>query len=104
MFNCVFFEDGFTAIRNYCIKNFVAVNYVGLVQIKNYAKYNYLWREIWMLLRYRWENFLNIFFWLFSIGAAIMPPSLLIPMVDWYKDKIYSKKLRNIKFKHALQK
>lgn len=98
MFNDIFPENEFSSFRNHCIKNFAAINYVGLVQIKNYAKYNYLWREIKLLFIYRWQNFFNIFFWLFSIGTLIIPSSLLIPLVDWYKDKIYSMKLRNIKF------
>src|SRR3989344_2584302 len=35
MFDSVFYEPEFREIKNKCIKNFVAVNYVGLVQIRN---------------------------------------------------------------------
>ncbi len=102
MFDTVFSEYKFNKMKDYCIKNFVSVNYIGLVQIKNYAKYRYLWREIWLLLRYRWRNIFSFPFWLFSLGTIIMPSFLLIPLVDWYKNKIYSKSLRDIKFEYVL--
>ena len=60
MFDNVFYEKNFQKIKKYLIKNFVAVNYVGLVQIKNYAKFRYLLREIWMLLKYRKKRQLKL--------------------------------------------
>jgi len=102
MFENVFFEDKFRKIKKYCIKNFVAVNYVGLVQIRNYARYRYLLREIWYLVKYRWQNIFSFQFWFFSLGCLIMPPFLLIPLVDWYKSKIYSVFLKEIKFEYDL--
>ena len=104
MFNNVFYEKGFKEFREYMIENFVAVNYVGLVQIRNYTEYRYLLREIWILLKYRWQNIYNLQFWFFSLGCIVIPPRLLIPMVDWYKNKINSKRLKNIKFKYILVK
>ena len=100
MFNNVFYEKKFENLRGYMIKNFVAKNYVGLVQIKNYAKFRYLLREIYMLLKYRLENIFNLQFWFFSIGCIIAPPFILIPMVDWYKNQLNSKRFRNIKLEH----
>ena len=102
LFQNVFPEKEFEKIRKYCIKNFVANNYVGLVQIRNYAKYRYLWREIFYLVKYRWDNILSPQFWFFSLGCAIMPASLLIPLVDWYKNKVNSKNLNHIKFEYKL--
>jgi glycosyltransferase involved in cell wall biosynthesis len=98
----IFEEEEFKKFREYFIKNYVAKNYVGLVQIRNYAKYRYLWREIWMLLKYRPENIGSPTFWFFSLGCAITPPFILIPLVDWYKRKINSRKLRHIKFRYSL--
>ena len=86
--NNVFPEKKFEPLRKYAIKNYVANNYVGLVQIRNYARYKYLLREIRMLLKYRWQNIYSHSFWFFSLGCMIMPPFLLIPLVDWYKSKI----------------
>ncbi|MBA7602438.1 hypothetical protein ES703_09527 [subsurface metagenome] len=102
MFNNVFYEKKFEKFRKYCIKNFVAVNFVGLVQLRNYARYRYLLREIFLLLKYRWENIFSPQFWFFSLGCIIIPAQLLIPIVDWYKDKILAKYLKNIKFEYQL--
>jgi len=102
MFNSVFNGKKYQKLRNYFIKNFVATNYVGLVQIRNYARYQYLIREIFLLLKYRWQNIYNLGFWFFSLGCLIMPPSLLIPLVAWYKNNIYALKLRGIKFEYSL--
>lgn len=105
MFNNVFYEKEFEDIREKCIKDFVAVNYAGLIQIRNYAKYRYLLREIYLLVKYRWQNFFNFSFWFFSLGCAVMPPFLLIPLVDWYKNNVnvkILKKFKNIKFESQL--
>jgi len=101
-FNNVFPGDEFNELRKYCIKNYVAKNYVGLVQIRNYAKYEYLLREIWYLLKYRWENIFSLNFWFFSLGCMVMPPFILIPMVDWYKNSVNSKKLKHIKINYSI--
>lgn len=101
-FNNVFPGTEFEKFRKYAIKNYVARNYVGLVQIRNYAKYRYLLREIWMLLKYRPENIWSPSFWFFSLGCLVTPPFVLIPLVDWYKSKVNSKKLRHIKFNYKL--
>lgn len=102
MFESVFKEKEFEKVRKYCIKNFVAVNYVGLVQLRNYAKYRYLLREIYYLLKYRWQNIFSFQFWFFSLGCIIMPASFLIPMVDWYKNKVNSRNFKHIKFEYQL--
>jgi len=102
LFENIYPEKEFKKMRRYCIKHFVATNYVGLVQIRNYAKYRYLWREIFYLLKYRWDNILSPAFWFFSLGCAVTPASILIPMVDWYKNKVNSKNFNNIKFKYKL--
>jgi len=104
MFENVFFEDEFKELKKKCIKNFVAVNYIGLVQLGNYARYPVLLREIWYLLKYRWQNLFSLQFWFFSLGCAIMPTKLLIPLVDWYKNKINSRKLQHLKFNYLIKK
>lgn len=101
-FNAVFGEKQYEKFRKYAIKNYVAKNYVGLVQIRNYGRYKFLLREIWYLLKYRVENIASPAFWFFSLGCMIMPPMILIPLVDWYKNNINAKKLKNIKFQYNL--
>lgn len=101
MIKTVYSEKKYLSIQKYLIKNFVTKNYVGLVQLRNYAKYQYLIREIWYLIKFNWLNFFNPFFWFFSIGCLITPPVVLIPMVDWYKNKIYTQALKHIKFNYS---
>jgi len=102
MFNSVFKEKKYAKVRKYLIKNFVAVNYIGLVQIRNFARYRYLLREIYYLIKYRWQNFFNPQFWFFSLGTMIIPRSLLVPLVSWYKKNIYSQTLKHIRFVYKL--
>lgn len=94
----IFPEKEFENFRKYFIKNYVARNYVGLVQIRNYAKYQYFWREIWLLLKYRPQNIWNPNFWFYGLICVVTPPVVLIRLTDWYKSKILSGKLRHIKF------
>jgi glycosyltransferase involved in cell wall biosynthesis len=100
--NNIFPGKEFQNFRRYFIKKYVAKNYVGLVQIRNYAKYKYLLREIWMLLKYRPENIFSPTFWFFSLGSIVTPPFILIPLVDWYKQKINSRNYKDIKFNYEL--
>lgn len=94
MFETVFAGEELAKIKKFCLQNFVLRNYVGLVQIRNYAKYRYVWREIYFLIKYRWQNIFSPQFWFFSLGCALMPPFLLIPLVDWYKEKINSRLIK----------
>lgn len=98
MFKDVFSEAKFNDIRKKCIKNFVAINYVGLVQIKNFGTFRSLLREILLLIKFRPINLLSPFFWFFSLICLMIPSFLLIPLVDLYKSKIYSKTIKHIKF------
>ncbi len=104
MFETVFSEPEYEEIRTICIKEFVAKNYVGLVQIRNFAKkYSYLLREIKELIKYRPENLLSPAFWFFSMGTATLPPVLLVPMVDWFKRSVYSRTLCGIEYSYRLK-
>jgi len=98
MVKSVFFEKKYQRVQKYLIKDFITKNYVGLVQLRNYAKYKYLVREIWYLIKFNWLNIFSPSFWFFSIGCLITPTTTLIPLVDWYKNKIYSQSLKKIKF------
>ena len=100
MFKDVFSQSKFADIRRKCIHNFVAINYVGLVQIKNFGTFRALLREIYLLIKYRFNNLLNPSFWFFSLVCLIFPSFLLIPLVDLYKSKIYSKTINTIKFEY----
>lgn len=102
MVKSVFSEKKYQKVQKYLIKDFITRNYVGLVQLKNYAKYKYLVREIWFLIKFNWLNIFSPSFWFFSIGCLITPAAILISLVDWYKNKIYSQSLKHIKFEYFL--
>lgn len=95
MFENVFCEERFESFRKYAVQNFIANDYLGLIQIRNYARYRYLLREIGLFLKYRPLNFIDPRFWFFALGTMVMPPALLIPMVDWYKNNIGAKNYEN---------
>lgn len=99
MFNTIFCEDKFREVREYCVKDFAAKNFLGLIQIKNYGRLRWLIREIGLLLKH---NHLNIFdprFWFFSLGSLIVPKSILVPLVRFYKERILSNSLRGIELR-----
>jgi glycosyltransferase involved in cell wall biosynthesis len=100
MVKTVYSGPKYQKIQKYLIKDFITKNYVGLVQLRNYAKYKYFLREIWYLLKFNWHNLYSLQFWFFSLGCILTPPFILIPLVDWYKNKIYSKSLMEINFKY----
>jgi len=100
MVQSIFSEKKYQKVQKFLIKDFITKNYVGLVQLRNYAKYKYFLREIWYLIKFNWENIFSPSFWFFSLGCIVTPAKFLIPMVDWYKNKIYAKSLTEIKFKY----
>lgn len=102
MVKSIFYEKKYQRVQKYLIKDFITKNYVGLVQIKNYSHFKYLLREIWYLIKFNYQNLINPIFWFFSIGCIAVPPFILIPMVDSYKNKIYSQSLKHIKIKYKL--
>ncbi|MEI6970274.1 MAG: glycosyltransferase family A protein [bacterium] len=103
LFETMFPEPEFTVMRTKCIRDFVATNYVGLVQIRNYGRYSWLLREIGMLLRYRWVNVFSPQFWFFSLGCMVMPPLLLIGMVDGFKRRFLSRSIDPIDFRYTAE-
>lgn len=97
MFIKVFNEKEHEEIKEYCIKN-LAKNFLGLVQIKNYSTMKNLMREILILIKYHPFNLLNFKFWFIVFGTIVVPRGPLIWLVDNYKKKILSRRLRSIEF------
>lgn len=96
MFNKIFSDPKYEQQRKWGI-DYIAHDYVGLVQIKNYGKLSQFYREIWILIKYRPKNLLDLKFLLFTLCVAITPKFILIPVNDWYKRLIMARKLHNIK-------
>lgn len=104
MFETVYSGKKYKEFRKKMIKNFVATNYVGLLQIKNFSRrpYFYTLREIYYLLRYRWRNIFSPLFWILSLFTLLTPRFILVRLVDWYKNNIYAKAIRGIDFNYEL--
>lgn len=98
MFKNVFPEKKFEIIRKKFIKDFVATNSYGLLQIKNYSTMKNLLREILIMIKYNKKNLLNLEFIAIALLTIITPPILLIKLVDWYKKKFLYKTIKNIIF------
>jgi glycosyltransferase involved in cell wall biosynthesis len=80
-------------LKNYLIRNFVCSNWIGLFQIKNYSKkpYRYLFREYFLLIKGNKKNVFNLYLNLTMILCIFVPRKLLVPFVNFVKDKINSK-------------
>lgn len=75
------------------LKKIRLTDFYGLAQIKNYGTYKELFYEIAVHIKNYKLNLLNPKFYLFAAGSIILPRKFLIKMVDFYKNKILSKKL-----------
>jgi len=104
MLDEIFFEKEYQEFKNYFIKKVIASNFIGLVQIRCYSRFKFLLREMWYLLKYRWQNIFSWRFWFFSLGCIIMPKSILARMVDWYKNRINSKIIKKIDFQYDINR
>lgn len=78
------------------IRNFVAKNYLGLFQIKNYGTYRQFLRESFYLIKYRVENFFSPTFWFIFIFLLITPKKVSIFSVHLYKSKFLKPRLSSI--------
>lgn len=101
MVKSIYSEKKYQKVQKYLIKDFIAKNFIGLVQIKNYSTFKNLIREIIYLVKFKPSNLFDLRFWFFSIGCITIPAKLLISMVDIYKNVFNSKIIghRNIKYK-----
>ncbi|MFA6973575.1 MAG: glycosyltransferase family 2 protein [Parcubacteria group bacterium] len=92
-------ENRYKKLKKYLIEDFIATNYIGLVQIKNFGSFRYLMREIWYLLKFRWKNIFSVNFWFFAAGSIIVPSFLLQRLVSAYKNRINKVLLKNLSIK-----
>lgn len=74
----------------------ICLNFEGLVQIKNYARFPLLYKEISILLNYQPSIIINPKFWVFALGTILTPKIFLIKLVDYYKSKINAGNLTGI--------
>lgn len=96
-----FREQKYVNLVSFLIYNFIANNYVGLIQIKNYGTYPQLLREIWLLIKLKPDNLLNFKFWSYVFITMFTPREVLRWFTNWYKNKINSKFVPTISFQTA---
>ncbi|MBL8995164.1 MAG: glycosyltransferase family 2 protein [Spirochaetia bacterium] len=99
-FQSAFPEPRFEVFLKTCIREFIAINYVGLVQIRNFGKWSYVLREIGLLIRLRPKNLLVPGFWFYSFLTLLLPPFILKPLSEWYKKKVLSGRIGKIDFRY----
>ncbi len=77
-------------------------NFVGLAQLRNFARPGVLRREILFMAREYPANLLNPAFYLFSLGSMLIPRWLLRRLVDAYKNSVAAKdeRLKEIRFNY----
>jgi len=96
MFNKILKAKNFQKPREWGIEC-IALNYDGLVQIKNYARFPLFFKEVGLLIKYRPKNLLAPKFWFYVVGLTLIPRSVLIPLVDRYKRSVISKGIIGVK-------
>jgi glycosyltransferase involved in cell wall biosynthesis len=90
MFETVFAGEKFRRVGEIA-KDHMAQNYLGLIQLKNYGKNpGVLYREIAVLVKFRWKNIFSPAFWFFSLGTVFIPRAVLRWLVDKYKKQFLS--------------
>lgn len=77
--------------------NHIALNYHGLIQMKNYARFPLYFKEVGLLIKYRPKNLLSFRFWFYIVVLAIIPRFILIPFIDSYKRKVIATSLADVK-------
>ena len=90
VFNVILPEKKYDKVRKIC-HDYVAQNYVGLVQIKNWARTQDLLEEIYMHIKYRKASLIDKRFWIYTLICLFTPSIILRKAVDMYKSRILSK-------------
>lgn len=85
MIEKIFPEKKYTEFRQKIIKEFIAKNFVGLVQIRSYGDFSSYLNEVKNLIIYKPDNLLNIRFWFFFLITLVTPPPILRVITDKYK-------------------
>jgi hypothetical protein len=98
MINSTITDKKLSSIKQKLISDFIATNFIGLIQIKNYGNTKSLYREIWYLLKYNYKNIYNYKFWTFVVFVIFTPKIISRKLTDWYKENINSKLIKSTSF------
>ncbi|MFH1317773.1 MAG: glycosyltransferase family 2 protein [Candidatus Omnitrophota bacterium] len=62
--------------------------FISFIQLKNWAGYKYLFREIWLFIKLRPVNLLRPDFWFYALIAIFTPSRILRKLTNWYKHRV----------------
>lgn len=94
MYNTVFAGEEFKQQRKWGVEHICGHNFEGLIQLKSYAKSGVLLKEIKILIKNRPINLLSFKFWVFVLILLLIPRFILIRVIDLYKAKINSRRVK----------
>lgn len=103
MVQTVFPEERYAEVRHVFI-TYLAQNFVGLVQIKNFSTIKNLLREYVIMIRAYWPNIFQPLFWFYVVLTLCVPRRFLLRLADWHKERVMKRhvKRRQVFFKSAL--
>ena len=96
LYERVFSDNEFRAIRNNGIRKHMGKNFVGLIQIRSFGKYLFFLRELKIMIWARPTNLIDPRFVVSAFGLAIFPRRLVIFIVSNFKSKIIGKTLESV--------
>lgn len=100
LFETLFSDNMCTQFRKKMIKEFVAANYIGLIQVRAYGSFTWFRREVYEMIKRRPLNLVDPKFLAVTILCILMPRTPLIKMVDAVKSHLNSRMLPDMKFKY----
>jgi glycosyltransferase involved in cell wall biosynthesis len=95
MVNIIYPENKFLLVKKVRIKQ-ISSHYLGLLQIKNFATYKQLLREIFIHVKYYPLSLLRPDFWIIGLAVLIVPKKIVLWLTDNFKNKIMAKFLKNL--------
>jgi glycosyltransferase involved in cell wall biosynthesis len=94
MIDSVFSEKKFKKINIACKKIVLSNGIVGFVQLKNFSTLKILFREYWIIIKNDPSFLFNLKYWFYLTITLFTPRQILLPLVDFYKEKILSLALK----------
>jgi glycosyltransferase involved in cell wall biosynthesis len=100
LFETLFSDEECTQFRKKMIKEFVADNYIGLIQVRCYGSFAWFGREVYEMIKRRPLNLIDPRFLAVALLCILMPRVALVKMVDAVKCHLNAQMLPHIKFRH----
>lgn len=99
MYDTVFEADEYRQQRDWGYEH-ILTNYLGLIQLKNYAKRGVFEKEVKIMLDKYPQNRKSLKLWLMIAGLYLTPRSVNRKVTDYIKTNYIAKKLPNISFRY----